>query len=149
MLDTMLSAMENNVTGTTADSCASSVSSTSNTALIKDALAQLQIDLSKMDATSWHYNKKDQLLYWTDLDISTMKVGTKLPVLRYNQATGTYTVWIATIGTQTTATGGDATYNALSGFSGYKPSTENKDKQTYEDALKLLEQANKEYGLSK
>ncbi|NLD19867.1 MAG: prepilin-type N-terminal cleavage/methylation domain-containing protein [Clostridiales bacterium] len=102
------------------------------------------IDLKKMGAQSWRYNKKDDMLYWSTVDIKDKAVGEAVPTLRYNFNTGTYTVWISKIGKDSVTNGGTE-YNVLSGFSGYAPSTNNDKIQSYETALELYNQAVQKY----
>lgn len=111
----------------------------------KEAVAALKkagFDLEKMGAKSWSYDQRG-FLYWSTEDISDRESGTTVPVMRYNQKTGTYTVWIATVKEKTEDKVG--TYNVYDSYKGYGDSTnQSKDKQTYENMLQFYEKALKE-----
>ena len=110
-------------------------------------LAAEGLDLESMGAKSWHYSKDGKFFFWTPVDIGTLDPGTKLPVLRYNLNTGTYTVWINQVAERTL---GGHTYPVLNGAcypsDGYAPSTGGpKDEQTYENAMAHFNEAMKAY----
>ena len=135
-----------NATKNASDSLAPYEGSTSE---IKKLLAEAGIDLKSMGATSWYFdhskngNKVNNFLYWTPTNIATLSSGSKVPVIRYNASTGTYTVWKATVTSITPREG--ATYNSLRGFTVYTPSTSTpKEAQTYQNALQYLAQATAE-----
>ncbi|SHK26723.1 competence type IV pilus major pilin ComGC [Hespellia stercorisuis] len=116
----------------------------------KEAVATLKkagFDFEKMGAKSWSYvrgkSEGEAFLYWSTEDISDREPGTTVPVMRYNQKTGTYTVWIATVTKKTEDTVG--TYNVYDSYAGYGESiNQSKDKQTYENMLQFYEKALKE-----
>ena len=84
------------------------------------------------------------MLYWTTADIANIPSGTKVPVMRYNPSSGTYTVWSATV-TQHTEPG-IGTYNMIEKEkSQYGASAQaGKEKQTYENALKWFDAASRD-----
>jgi prepilin-type N-terminal cleavage/methylation domain-containing protein len=127
-----------------ADSGAIGKVTDSRSEAIQSALAGENIDLAALGATSWHYDNGNNMFYWTSVDISTLTPGsgTKVPTLRYNADSGTYTVWYCTVETKTTD---GATYNVLKSPSPYTPSTTDKDNQTYEQAQKYMDQAMSKY----
>ena len=60
------------------------------------ALAAKGIDLNALGATSWHY-EKGKALWFSTVDISSLAVGTQVPIVQYNLSSGNYTVWKANI----------------------------------------------------
>ena len=128
------------------DSGALTSNSSSLSGSTKALLAALQkegIDLPAMGAVSWRYDQSNaatKLLYWTPVDIQQLQSGNKLPVLRYNLTTKTYTVWISTLSTWPKGNPPAEQYLALAGnATPYQPSTsQSKDQQTYENALAHL-----------
>ena len=118
----------------------------SNTAKIVKTLKDAGIDLNLMGASTWQYDKVNDMLYWNGLDISGLSIGTEFPVMRYNGKTGTYTVWIAKVAEETTATGTHP-YNIIGSMTGYEPSIkQTKDQQTYDNMLELYQDALRKYG---
>lgn len=87
------------------------------------------MDMKTLGATTWSYDGSDKRLYWSRADITNIADGTTIPVIRYNLQTGNYSVWNATVQTQSDDMG---TYKVLSKpivSAGY-PSTG----KTYEEA---------------
>ena len=115
---------------------------TSHSSDVMAALKAAGIDLGAMGATSWSFNSN--MLYWTTADIANIPSGTKVPVMRYNPSSGTYTVWSATV-TQHTEPG-IGTYNMIEKEkSQYGASAQaGKEKQTYENALKWFDAASRD-----
>lgn len=115
---------------------------TSHSSDVMAALKAAGIDLDAMGATSWSFNSN--MLYWTTADIANTPLGTKVPVMRYNPSSGTYTVWSATV-TQHTEPG-IGTYNMIEKEkSQYGASAQaGKEKQTYENALKWFDAASRD-----
>ena len=115
---------------------------TSHSSDVMTALKAAGIDLNAMGATSWSFNSN--MLYWTTADIANIPSGTKVPVMRYNPSSGTYTVWSATV-TQHTEPG-IGTYNMIEKEnSQYAASAQaGKENQTYENALKWFDAASKD-----
>ena len=115
---------------------------TSHSSDVMAALKAAGIDLGAMGATSWSFNSN--MLYWTTADIANTPSGTKVPVMRYNPSSGTYTVWSATV-TQHTEPG-IGTYNMIEKEkSQYGASAQaGKEKQTYENALKWFDAASRD-----
>ena len=115
---------------------------TSHSSDVMAALKAAGIDLGAMGATSWSFNSN--MLYWTTADIANTPSGTKVPVMRYNPSSGTYTVWSATV-TQHTEPG-IGTYNVIEKEkSQYGASAQvGKEKQTYENALKWFDAASRD-----
>jgi len=115
---------------------------TSHSSDVMAALKAAGIDLDAMGATSWSFNSNK--LYWTTADIANIPSGTKVPVMRYNPSSGTYTVWSATV-TQHTEPG-IGTYNMIEKEkSQYGASAQaGKEKQTYENALKWFDAASRD-----
>ena len=117
---------------------------------MKEEMEKLGIDLDAMNATTWSYVKQkngtDGFLYWSTEDILTHDLNDKMPVIRYNTATKTYTIWIATVSTSTTATGGDKKYQAFStNYSAFRGNESSPEKQTYERALEIYNEQLKIY----
>ena len=115
---------------------------TSHSSDVMAALKAAGIYLGAMGATSWSFNSN--MLYWTTADITNTPSGTKVPVMRYNPSSGTYTVWSATV-TQHTEPG-IGTYNVIEKEkSQYGASAQaGKEKQTYENALKWFDAASRD-----
>ena len=115
---------------------------TSHSSDVMTALKAAGIDLNAMGATSWSFNSN--MLYWTTADIANIPSGTKVPVMRYNPSSGTYTVWSATV-TQHTEPG-IGTYNMIEKEnSQYAASAQaGKENQTYENALKWFDAASRD-----
>ena len=115
---------------------------TSHSSDVMAALKAAGIDLDAMGATSWSFNSN--MLYWTTAYIANIPSGTKVPVMRYNPSSGTYTVWSATV-TQHTEPG-IGTYNMIEKEkSQYGASAQaGKEKQTYENALKWFDAASRD-----
>lgn len=121
---------------------------TQSTAIQKilSELADSGADVSGMK--SWSYTKKSpERLMWTTVDITTLKPGDQVPVMRYNAAAGTYTVWMGVVRESTTVVTGGAkqTYNYLTegrevAASMALPAEQKKDydqaKAWFDDALK-------------
>ena len=107
---------------------------TSHSSDVMTALKAAGIDLNAMGSTSWSFNSN--MLYWTTADIANIPSGTKVPVMRYNPSSGTYTVWSATVTQHTEPRIG--TYNMIEKEkSQYGASAQaGKEKQTYEMPLK-------------
>lgn len=91
-----------------------SSSDSTTLASVKAELKKQNIDLDALGAKSWSYTKNGgkTFFFWTDVDISTMNVGDKVPVIRYNPVSGTYTVWYSEI---KSVTNEGKTYNAING----------------------------------
>lgn len=108
-------------------------------------MKELGFDLEAMGAATWQYNTKDggKFLYWSTVDISGLSNGAKVPVMRYNFTTGTFTVWIGTVEAGVTSDAAKKPYNKLStSYTGYEPSTTSaKDTQTYDQMVKYYEEA--------
>ena len=122
---------------------------TTRTAQVIAALKKEGINLEDLGATTWKYvpyrkdGQQEAFLYWTPEDISTAKVGTKVPTIRYNTSTNTYTVWTATVSEAHNSGISDGQpYNVISNFSPYTSSTNSSaENQTYENALKYYQEA--------
>lgn len=119
-----------------------------NGAYTKEFLAKLKeagIDLEAMGARSWQYAKggNGPFLYWSPVDIQGKDTGTKVPVMRYNIGTKTFTVWISSI---TEGTTGGKTFKKFGGYAEYKPSTTSpKDEQTYDKMYQHYQEACDKY----
>lgn len=138
-LETLFGGVTTNYTDSGAKDSISTSLSGSTKALLA-AMEKAGIDLASMGAVSWRYDRSsaaNKLLYWTPVDIQQLKSGDKLPVLRYNMDTKTYTVWISTLALWPKDSPAAEQYLALTGNSiAYKPSTsQDKSQQTYENAL--------------
>jgi len=65
------------------------------------------INMAVLGATSWAYDirTKGSFLYWTDVDVTKINPDNSeenyIPVIRFNCATRTYTVWYSRISTKT------------------------------------------------
>lgn len=110
-----------------------------NAEKVMKSLQEAGIDLEAFGAVSWKYDSSNKFLYWSANDISRLEDGTKIPVMRYNMNTGTYTVWYAQVKTVSNNIGsaGEHTYKTLVDTGNpYAPSTNDKrENQTYEKAL--------------
>lgn len=113
-------------------------------ALVK-ALEAEGLDLQQMGAVSWHYSKSSQFFFWTPVDITGLSQGERLPVLRYNLKTGTYTVWIDTV--RKSAYGDYLVLAGQSSGNGYQPSTGDTgaENQTYAQAMEHFSAAMEAY----
>lgn len=128
------------------DSNATDVSNICNTADAKAALKKAGIDLDRLNAKTWSYTKNKGWFYWTPFDISAMTTGTKIPVMRYDSNTKTYTVWISSVDVGQTGTGEGKEYPTIgrTGIALYTDS-KNDQEQSYNSALAIYQQALKEY----
>lgn len=115
---------------------------TSHSSDVMAALKAAGIDLNAMGATSWSFNSN--MLYWTTADITNLSQGTKIPVMKYNPSSGTYTVWSATVKEHTEA--GIGTYKRIEHENIQYSESEKagRENQTYENALKWFDAANKD-----
>ena len=102
-------------------------------------LKKAGIDLDAMGATSWSFNSN--MLYWTTADIGNLSSGTKIPVMKYNPSSGTYTIWSATVKQHTET--GIGTYNIIEKENKQYSFSEDagKKNQTYENMLKWFDAA--------
>lgn len=149
MMEKLHTVIKKSVTTNYVDFCASKLSSTSHAAHLLNAFAAAGIDLSSMNAATWHYNKPNDVLYWTTLDVSTFPLPVTVPVIRYNFSSKTYTIWIATIKEGTSEAAGEGTFPAMKSFSAYTDSTNRPQaEQTYKNALTDFAAAMKKYGFT-
>lgn len=116
---------------------------------VKAALLEKNIDLDALGVKSWTYlnNGAKDILLWTTVDIKDMSVGTVVPVLRYNTALETYSVWNGVVRSRTQ---NGETYNVLAEGKEYSeskavPSDQKKD---YDQALGWFQNAMAASGLS-
>lgn len=116
---------------------------------VTKVLAEQGIDIDALGVKSWSYQYtggKDILL-WTTVDISSMKPGTIVPVLRYNSDGSTYTVWNGAVRSRTE---NGETYNVLTESSEYSESKAlpAEQKTDYDQALVWFQNAMAASGLS-
>lgn len=100
---------------------ASRIDSTSGSADVKKVAAALEdadVDLDAQNIKSWAMVKEGNynVLWWSDVDISTLSPGESVRVIRYNPNRNTYTAGYLTV--QSTTSGGN-TYNTLMGGSDF------------------------------
>ena len=145
-MDKLVDIIKESLKVTQVDSNAVEASPTSNTQQVVAKLKAAGFDLAAMGATTWQYTK-DNLFYWTPVDIHDLALTAQVPVMRYNLNTGTYTVWIASIEDRTMDKDHPIEYRALNSYSGYAPSTNNdKGNQTYSQMITRFNEAMKKYG---
>lgn len=89
--DAMNSAFNPKKNTKTLNSNASNLEGTETRAAM-DALQAAGLDVASLGAATWQY-RKSGLFYWTPEDITGLDAGTKVPVMRYNYNSGTFTVW--------------------------------------------------------
>lgn len=133
------------------DSINSSEAGSHAAEIVKRLKEEAGLDLEALGAAYWKYDATTQMLYWSSSGISNLHDGDKLPVMRYNMATGTYTVWIATVQQKTEIIGGAGkhTYNTITNGDnkrdpvGYTDSTGDKspENQTYDKAMEHYQNA--------
>lgn len=116
---------------------------------VKAALLEKNIDLDALGVKSWTYlnNGAKDILLWTTVDIKDMSVGTVVPVLRYNTALETYSVWNGVVRSRTQ---NGETYNVLTESSEYSESKAlpAEQKTDYDQALVWFQNAMAASGLS-
>lgn len=107
----------------------------SSIAAVEKALAENGYSLRALGAASWQYKRGSNELYWSLVDISTLPVGTRIPVIKGNAGSGNYSVWITKVKLGSRG-GNSAKYNVFDTFRAYSPSTlTDVGKQTYAQAL--------------
>lgn len=95
----------------------------------------LGMSFAELGVPAWSMqNKNNNFLYWTPFPIDGYANGTKVPVMRYNTKTGTYTVWRAEIET----VNGHKTFKVFDNSDPYNILTPDKTLQRYDDAVSAM-----------
>ena len=111
------------------------------------ALKELGIDLTTMGATAWGYRTSGPFFFWTTVDISKKNAGDIVPVMRYNQKSGTFTVWDAklkeaTFNGQTYTTIGDSLVGSVKNDLPKEQQTYDNMMETYAKELEKYDKKN-------
>lgn len=116
---------------------------------VRKILEEQGIDINALGVQSWSFLNAGgrNVLLWTTMDISSMKPGTVIPVLRYNSDGSTYTVWNGVVRSRTE---NGETYNILVESSEYSESNAlpAEQKKDYDQALGWFQNAMAASGLS-